>query len=242
MASSSISIEYETSTAITSSTLTDGTLCLVSANRDFGLGAAMPATSPPAIAPATRIAPTETHQRMAALPSFHVDGDTQSAPRKAETRKLSFKSSIRYDNTRGRRQEVADRFEKGLRRLQLRDMRAAGNDFQARLRQESGEFVRHRRRRGLIMFADHDEHGHLHFGDLASQIELRERITGGTEHVRIGSQKGFAAIAHQIRMLRLELRREQPAHRDIGDGRKTPGAGSGRHVEKRLASGFGERR
>src|SRR5437667_10424098 len=68
MASSSISIEYETSTAITSSTLTDGTLCLVSANRDFGLGAAMPATSPPAIAPATSTIPTETHQRMAALP------------------------------------------------------------------------------------------------------------------------------------------------------------------------------
>src|ERR1700722_2977807 len=58
------------STAITSSTLTDGTLCLVSANRDFGLGAAMPATSPPTIAPATSTAPTETHQRMAALPSF----------------------------------------------------------------------------------------------------------------------------------------------------------------------------
>src|SRR6267378_343079 len=85
MASSSISIEYETSTAITSSTLTDGTLCLVSANRDFGLGAAMPATSPPTIVPATSTAPTETHQRMAALPSFHEHGDTQNAPRKAET-------------------------------------------------------------------------------------------------------------------------------------------------------------
>src|SRR6266478_1979439 len=85
MASSSISIEYETSTAITSSTLTDSTLCLVSANRDFGLGAATPATSPPTIAPATSTAPTETHQRMAALPSFHEHGDTQNASRKAET-------------------------------------------------------------------------------------------------------------------------------------------------------------
>src|SRR5262249_44588694 len=45
----------------------------------------MPATSPPTIAPATSTAPTETHQRMAALPSFHEHGDTQSAPRKAET-------------------------------------------------------------------------------------------------------------------------------------------------------------
>src|SRR5712672_4279160 len=85
MASSSISIEYETSTAITSSTFTDGTLCLVSANRDFELGAAMPATSPPTIAPATSPAPTETHQRMAALPSFHEHGDSQNAFRKAET-------------------------------------------------------------------------------------------------------------------------------------------------------------
>src|SRR2546429_8323806 len=92
MASSSISIEYETSTAITSSTLTDGTLCLVSANRDFVLGAAMSATSPPAIAPATSTTPTETHQRMAALPSFHEDGDTQSAPRKAETRNCRSRS------------------------------------------------------------------------------------------------------------------------------------------------------
>src|SRR5882724_6646502 len=85
MASSSISIEWETSTAITSSTFTAGTLCLVSANRDLGPGAAMPATSPPTIAPATSAAPTETHQRMAALPSFHEHGDTQNASRKAET-------------------------------------------------------------------------------------------------------------------------------------------------------------
>src|SRR5580693_3479173 len=92
MASSSISIEYETSTAITSSTLMDGTLRLVSANRDFGLGAAMPATSPPTIAPAISTAPTETHQRMAALPSFHEDGDTQNALRKAETRNCRSRS------------------------------------------------------------------------------------------------------------------------------------------------------
>src|SRR6266404_7552455 len=45
----------------------------------------MPSTSPPTIAPATSTAPTETHQRMAALPSFHEDGDTQNASRKAET-------------------------------------------------------------------------------------------------------------------------------------------------------------
>src|SRR5215510_2840402 len=70
MASSSISIEKEMSTAITSSTLTDGARCPVSVNPDFGPGAAMPATSPPTIAPATSIAPTETHHRMAALPSF----------------------------------------------------------------------------------------------------------------------------------------------------------------------------
>src|SRR5437879_13291901 len=87
MAIWSLCIVLEQSTEITSSSLTDGTLCLVSANRDFGLGAAMPATSPPTIAPATSTAPTETHQRMAALPSFHEDGDTQNAPRQARTRK-----------------------------------------------------------------------------------------------------------------------------------------------------------
>src|ERR1700739_1830914 len=92
MASSSISIEYETSTAMTSSTLTKGALWRVSANPDLGLGAAMPATSPPTIAPATSTAATETHQRMAALPSFHEDGDTQSALRKAETRNCRTRS------------------------------------------------------------------------------------------------------------------------------------------------------
>src|SRR5467141_3028628 len=45
----------------------------------------MPAKSPAAIAPATSTAPIETHQRIAALPSFHGDGDTQDAPRKAGT-------------------------------------------------------------------------------------------------------------------------------------------------------------
>src|SRR5215471_1955676 len=75
-----------------SSTLTDGSLCFVSANRDVGLGAATPATSPPTIAPATSTAPTETHQRMAALPSFHEDGDTQNAPRKAEPRNCRSRS------------------------------------------------------------------------------------------------------------------------------------------------------
>src|SRR3974390_3393532 len=74
------------STAITSSRLTDVAFSLVSANRDFGLGAAMPATSPPTMAPATSTAATETHQRMATLPSFHENGATQNVPRKAETR------------------------------------------------------------------------------------------------------------------------------------------------------------
>src|SRR5215475_12957161 len=75
-----------------SSTLTDGAFSLVSAYRDFGLGVAMPATPPPIIAPATSTVPTEIHKRMAALPSFHEDGDTQSAPRKAETRNCRSRS------------------------------------------------------------------------------------------------------------------------------------------------------
>jgi hypothetical protein len=67
---------------------------LVSANRDFGLGAAMPATSPPTIAPATSTAPTETHQRMAALPSFRVDGDTQKRAAKSGNTQLSFTFAV----------------------------------------------------------------------------------------------------------------------------------------------------
>src|SRR3979411_346893 len=45
----------------------------------------MPATSTPAIAPATSTAPIETHQRIAVLPSFQGDGDTHKASRKAGT-------------------------------------------------------------------------------------------------------------------------------------------------------------
>ena len=41
----------------------------------LGVGAAMPATSPPIIAPATSTAPIETHQRIAALRSSKADGD-----------------------------------------------------------------------------------------------------------------------------------------------------------------------
>ena len=55
-------------------------------------------------------------------------------------------------------------------------------------------------------------------------------------------QEGFAAIGHQVRMLRLKLRREQPAHRDISDRRKPLGFGCRRHVAKSLAARLGERR
>src|SRR3979411_2064286 len=48
---------------------TDAVLSLASTRCWVGFGAAIPATSPPAIAPATSTAPIETHQRIAALPS-----------------------------------------------------------------------------------------------------------------------------------------------------------------------------
>src|SRR6185295_2099046 len=51
--------------------------------RFFGLGAATPATSPPASTPAMSTAPIETYQRIAALPSNEDDGDMQIASRKA---------------------------------------------------------------------------------------------------------------------------------------------------------------
>src|SRR4029079_8658174 len=51
----------------------------------FRLGAAIPATSPPASTPATSTAPIETYQRIAALPSTGGNGDTQIAPRKGRT-------------------------------------------------------------------------------------------------------------------------------------------------------------
>src|SRR5450631_2268174 len=67
---------------------TEGELSLLSVCCDCGLGADMPATSPPATAPATSAAPIETHQRIAALPSFQGDRDMHDALRKAGTRVL----------------------------------------------------------------------------------------------------------------------------------------------------------
>src|SRR5258708_4175526 len=64
-----MAIQWETSTARTSSRSTDDAASL-SANAFVGFGAAIPATSPPAIAPATSTAPIETHQRIAALLSY----------------------------------------------------------------------------------------------------------------------------------------------------------------------------
>jgi len=60
----------------------------------------------------------------------------------------------------GRRQEIADRVQKYLRRLQLGDVRAPRNDLQTRVRKTGSQFVRHRRRRCLVMFADQHQHRH----------------------------------------------------------------------------------
>ena len=55
-------------------------------------------------------------------------------------------------------------------------------------------------------------------------------------------QERRAAIGHQVRMTFLEFRREQPAHRDIGDRGKALGLGCRSHVAKRLAPRFRKRR
>jgi len=52
----------------------------------LGFGAATPATSPPAIAPATSTAPIETHQRIAALPSYDAMVTRKQAFAKREHR------------------------------------------------------------------------------------------------------------------------------------------------------------
>src|SRR5881394_3629132 len=51
---------------------TEAVFSLAAARCIFGFGAAKPATSPPAIPPATSTAPSETYQRIAALPSYRA--------------------------------------------------------------------------------------------------------------------------------------------------------------------------
>ena len=72
-----------------------------------------------------------------------------------------------------RRQEIADRVQEHLGRLQLRDVRAARNDLQARVRQAGGQFARHRRRRRLVMFADQHQHRHPDPRELAAEDRVR---------------------------------------------------------------------
>ena len=139
------------------------------------------------------------------------------------------------------RQKIAGRLQENLRRLQLRDMGAARNDLETRLAAAGRQFMRHRRRRRLVMFADQHQHRRPHPAKVGPQIEFGQRVAGGAEHLRVGSQERLAAVAHQFGMLRLEFRREQPAHRRIGDRRQSLGLGGRRHVAERFAARFRER-
>src|SRR6478736_6736085 len=106
------------------------------------------------------------------LPAFPADQAKSALPVSTDCEGLSNldrlrmparRSALRDLNSCGP-QETADRIQEQPRRLQLRDMGAARNDFQMRLRQQRGQFMRHRRRRRLVMFADHDQHRHFYPG------------------------------------------------------------------------------
>jgi len=60
------------------------------------------------------------------------------------------------------------------------------------------------------------------------------------EHIEVGGKERGAAFRDQFGMGRLEVRREQPAHGDVGDGLKALARRAPRHVAGRLSRGFGK--
>jgi len=91
----------------------------------------------------------------------------------------------------------------------------------------------------LVMFADRPERGSRPPSPGRSQARPAHRRLNGTRP--IGPQECFATIAHQVGMISLKLRREQPAHRDVGDRRQPPGAGCRRHM-RNASRPFAEKR
>ena len=67
-------------------------------------------------------------------------------------------------------------------------------------------------------------------------------MTGSAKYFGVGAKERLAAILHQIGMLCLKVRGEQPAHRDIGNRRQSFRRCGCRHVSKRFAPRFGKRR
>ena len=91
------------------------------------------------------------------------------------------RSSLRRPSGAGRKSAIASR--KTSWRLQLRHVGAARNDLQPRVGQAGGEFMRHRRRRRLVLLADQHQRRHLHLVKLGPQVELGQLRAGGAEHV-----------------------------------------------------------
>ena len=79
--------------------------------------------------------------------------------------------SVRRDGCLGCRQEIADRIQKNLRRLQLRYVRASRNHLQTRIRQACRQFARHRRRRRLVLFADQHQDRQRELSKLGPEVE-----------------------------------------------------------------------
>jgi len=96
------------------------------------------------------------------------------------------------------------------------------------------------RRRGFVLFADHHQHRCRHVFQLVHHVERRQIVAGGLEHIEVGGKERGAAFRDQFGMGRLEVRREQPAHGDVGDGLKAFGGGAPRHVAEGFAAGFGK--
>src|SRR6266481_4735497 len=91
------------------------------------------------------------------------------------------------------------------------------------------------------MFADQHQDWRRDLSKLGPEVERSQRNAGGAEYFRVGSQKCFTTIAHQVGMFFLKFWRKQPAHRDVGDRCQSLGFGSRSHIAKSFAAGLGKR-
>ncbi len=115
-----------------------------------------------------------------------------------------------------------------------------GRIVRACLGQPGRQFTRHRRGRGLVLLADEHQHRHLDRLEIRPEIEPRQSLAGGAEHARVGAEESGQALSHQRRVRRLEIGREETAHRGLAQGAEPLLARDGGHGPEGLTPGLGE--
>ena len=112
----------------------------------------------------------------------------------------------------GRHRQGADQSRKPLRavekqprRLQLRDMGAARDDLESARGRPAASSCDIGGGVASSCSPTSTRTGTFTLCKFGAQIERRQRIAGGAKHVRVGAQESFAAILHQVRMLRPEI-------------------------------------